>query len=281
MKLPSITLLFFLLTTLSANAQDNTLALVTYKFKFVYADDTTNMILTDEYEAVVRKNEVSYFHTKNIDLDVRNKDILVTGVPHKSITFPKRVRQYQNLTDKFVLSAEQCSSEGFFLVKDKMTTIEWKLSKNTKKIKNIDCFSAQAEYRGRVWTAWYAPSIPVSSGPWLLYGLPGMILEAEDLKKCVRFECMSVIIPAPAESKIVIPTVRDEKRNKNPITTAEFAKIFEKTLRNEEKMSIIKDANGGIASFSPAQVNTIEVYAFEKTFETKRFQQKLTGISKK
>jgi GLPGLI family protein len=35
-------------------------------------------------------------------------------------------------------------------------------------------------FKGRGYTAWYAPSITNMEGPWKLGGLPGMILEAYD-----------------------------------------------------------------------------------------------------
>lgn len=57
---------------------------------------------------------------------------------------------------------------------------EWEISDDTKEIMGYQCFKATADYRGRRWTAWFAPEIPVQDGPWKLCGLPGLILEAGD-----------------------------------------------------------------------------------------------------
>lgn len=57
---------------------------------------------------------------------------------------------------------------------------EWEITEESKEIIGCQCFKATTDYRGRRWTAWFAPEIPVQDGPWKLCGLPGLILEAED-----------------------------------------------------------------------------------------------------
>lgn len=57
---------------------------------------------------------------------------------------------------------------------------EWELGSETKKILGYDCQSATCDFRGRKWTAWFAPDIPANEGPWKLFGLPGLVLEASD-----------------------------------------------------------------------------------------------------
>ncbi len=56
----------------------------------------------------------------------------------------------------------------------------WDISDESKDIIGYQCFKATTDFRGRRWTAWFAPEIPIQDGPWKLCGLPGLILEAED-----------------------------------------------------------------------------------------------------
>lgn len=56
----------------------------------------------------------------------------------------------------------------------------WKLSSETDTLLSYPCRKAECDFRGRHWTAWYAPDIPLSEGPWKLSGLPGLILKATD-----------------------------------------------------------------------------------------------------
>jgi GLPGLI family protein len=92
---------------------------------------------------------------------------------------------------------------------DSLPVINWKLLDKTKKIGNYVCNSAEADVRGRHYTVWYTKEIPISNGPWKLYGLPGLILEGEDKERKVIFVFESLDIP----SKIAIPFNGSPKLN--------------------------------------------------------------------
>lgn len=64
--------------------------------------------------------------------------------------------------------------------KEKRPVIHWQFKDSTKKIGNYKAKKATAHFRGRNYTAWYTPKIPVPYGPWKLGGLPGLILQAYD-----------------------------------------------------------------------------------------------------
>ncbi|MDE7438473.1 MAG: GLPGLI family protein [Muribaculaceae bacterium] len=57
---------------------------------------------------------------------------------------------------------------------------EWIITDETKEIIGYQCFKATTNYRGRLWTAWFTPEIPIQDVPWKLCGLPGLVLEAVD-----------------------------------------------------------------------------------------------------
>lgn len=58
--------------------------------------------------------------------------------------------------------------------------MNWELEDGDTLILGHQCNKAITTYHGRIWTAWYAPDIPLMEGPWKLYDLPGLILRATD-----------------------------------------------------------------------------------------------------
>ena len=68
----------------------------------------------------------------------------------------------------------------------------WNIEEGDTVILGYHCNKATCTFRGRTWTAWFTPEIPISEGPWKLDGLPGMILFAEETKHQFRFECIGI-----------------------------------------------------------------------------------------
>ena len=56
----------------------------------------------------------------------------------------------------------------------------WQLMDEVKEISGYTCRKATAHYLGREWTAWFTEDVPSQADPWLLWGLPGLIVEARD-----------------------------------------------------------------------------------------------------
>jgi GLPGLI family protein len=72
--------------------------------------------------------------------------------------------------------------------KGELTLPEWVLSNEEKEIEGYHCHKATARYLGRDWTVWYTEEIPINIGPWLLWGAPGLIVEARDADNCFVFK---------------------------------------------------------------------------------------------
>lgn len=69
---------------------------------------------------------------------------------------------------------------------------KWKIHPDTKLLMGYRCQKATCTFRRRQYEAWFTANIPVSSGPWKLNGLPGLILKATDNKNEYSFECVKI-----------------------------------------------------------------------------------------
>ncbi|WP_329904682.1 GLPGLI family protein [Porphyromonas pogonae] len=75
-----------------------------------------------------------------------------------------------------------------FISKEEILLPSWNYSNETKKIGAYLCCKSTTQLYGRDWVVWYAPSIERPDGPWLLRGLPGIVVEAEDSRGEFKFE---------------------------------------------------------------------------------------------
>lgn len=95
----------------------------------------------------------------------------------------------------------------------------WKITDESKEIIGYQCFKAVTDYRGRKWTAWFAPEIPVQEGPWKLCGLPGLILEAYDNNMEYHFEADGLTHNPNSEVGIF---TYDDRRGRTTVTRDKF-----------------------------------------------------------
>ena len=66
--------------------------------------------------------------------------------------------------------------------------IEWQLDDSVKTICEYTCHKAVGRLYGRTWHVWYAEDIPLFYGPYILSGLPGVILAAWEEEHHFEFE---------------------------------------------------------------------------------------------
>ncbi len=72
------------------------------------------------------------------------------------------------------------------------SVIQWTISEDTLSIAGILCQKAIANFGNREWIAWFAPSVPVSDGPYKFCGLPGLIFDVYDTKQHWSFKLSSL-----------------------------------------------------------------------------------------
>lgn len=87
----------------------------------------------------------------------------------------------------------------------------WQIGTETATVCGYECFNATCYWRGRDFTAWFTPDIPVEYGPWKFGGLPGLIMKVSDDDGIYVFEAVAVEngnfpIFAPRGSKYKLST---------------------------------------------------------------------------
>lgn len=72
----------------------------------------------------------------------------------------------------------------FYFVKDDVEKPVWTIDKtSSKKILGYNCYKAIGIFRGTTFVAYFTEELPYSAGPFLFYGLPGLILDIREVNK--------------------------------------------------------------------------------------------------
>lgn len=169
---------------------------------------------------------------------------------------------YKNIAKNTYSNQKEISGKRF-LIKDSLKKNEWKMTGETKKIGNYTCYKAtksnevtrksflstdgkeeQTEKKETiVTTVWYTPQIPISNGPGMYGGLPGLILEVHAGNKTI---VCSEIVLNPKEKVTIKKPTKGKK-----VTQKEYAKIMnEHTKEMLERYKPRKSKKGNKNSIS-------------------------------
>ena len=155
---------------------------------------------------------------------------------------------YKNVETK-EFTAQQDIFGKQFLIKDSLRTLDWQHGEEVKTIGRYTCFKATAtipsttsifedlEKTTTTVTAWYTIEIPVSHGPEMFWGLPGLILELKTENKV--FLCSKIEL-GTGEEIIITPPKKGKK-----VTQQEFNEILTKKTEEVKEMYNNRKAGGG------------------------------------
>lgn len=102
------------------------------------------------------------------------------------------------------LIAEEMNLKGQrYFVADSLYPMSWEISGEQKMIDSLRCTKATCTFRGRLYTAWFTTDIPLPFGPWKMGGLPGLVVDLQDIEENLLIRLSS--INRTAES-VVLPT---------------------------------------------------------------------------
>lgn len=135
--------------------------------------------------------------------------------------------------------------------------INWNLSDSSKIINGYKCKKASCSYRGRTYTAWYSPDVPLNAGPYIFNGLPGLIFSINDTNNEFSFNLIGL-----QQLKIPIP-MTIPNRNIVPTSRLNFRKIEKNLAENPGEVLKLTSGKANISSdvlknIQPKPYNPIE-----------------------
>jgi GLPGLI family protein len=216
----------FVLSAPGASAQKPDTAQLEVHYKFAHVQDTNNrdkpftenmVLLVGKRSGVYKSNErrTQEQVSDNPDGTTRT-DMRHFGSPAEYYQYPNE----QRLMRKDMIFTSE------FLFADALPAMNWRITGDTTTLGGLHCQKATTHFKGRDYTAWFCPSLPLHIGPWKLNGLPGVIVEAHDVKNEVRFTFDGV---TKTGATAILPPEKGVKT-----TEKEFARLQETWLKDPQ-----------------------------------------------
>jgi GLPGLI family protein len=196
----------------------------------------SNMSVFDDYYRTLRYLGYSGVTVDRVYNDPNDIQDLIAGISCDQIftDFGK----YEQVTGSYI-------AKNLYAIKAPLPEIAWTIQSQKKQILGQECQRATADFRGRHYTAWFAPGIPVHTGPWKLQGLPGLILAANDDANEVSFTCTKITVPEKEAPLIAF------SKKATLLKTADELKRYQKTFgRDPNAGQGMSDPRGTIVAFT-------------------------------
>jgi GLPGLI family protein len=184
---------------------------------------------TPIYKLVFNPDKSMYYQTDFI----KTKSSIMSSVFSRN-TWKKE----KNFTIKFydskkLMVLSEMINDQVILVSDSLQLIKWNIQKS-KPIRylGLDCYQAKGNFRGRNYTAYFAPKIKKSDGPFKFSGLPGLIIKIASDDKFIIWQAIKINYNAKEMAQI------PEKFKGKPISFASYVKLkknADKQFIKEEK----------------------------------------------
>jgi len=158
--------LVLMLVIFTVDAQDNLYAEYVFNNN-ILANESKAKLLVGSEKSIFR-TMLKHTSTKESKLDYSDSSITLKGT---------KIDTYNIYTkEKNEVVTYDIREDIIYRIVEESTKFKWKLKSDVKKIGKYNCQSAEVSFRGRNYIAWYTSEIPVSSGPYKFYGLPGLIV---------------------------------------------------------------------------------------------------------
>jgi GLPGLI family protein len=264
-------------TCITAEAQKTDTARMLVHYKFSWVRDTANRAnpYTENMVLYVGKSAGAYRSYDGIVYKAQFKKAFAEAVAASPDGRPminrrgvgSNVEYYQFPNEQKLFTKDQILMNNY-LIDGTMPAIDWKTNGDTATLGGLHCQKATCHFKGRDYTAWFCPDLPVHVGPWKLNGLPGVIVDARDAKNEVvfKFDGVEKAIPTPPKSGPAVaeidmpPIIRDLDDDMNLIgtpprtiktTQKEFDKLQESMRKNPQAFAQAIEASNRASGDAP------------------------------
>jgi len=157
-----------------------------YQYKFIPDVNNMDSVSAEEMILDVSPQRSQFYSYKNYI-----KDSTALAYEQRGVSYMPPNQEYLNFrVSKDILKGEvrMVTDVGFKVYEvTQKPDIKWKITNKRKTHLGHELISAETDFGGRHWEAWYAPAIPIQDGPYKFFGLPGLILLLEDSTGSHRF----------------------------------------------------------------------------------------------
>lgn len=162
---------------------------INFYYQFRYYSKTNPQNFFQEYFVLNIEDGKSVFHSLNQRKNDSITDVALykSDLGHTHISFVGQTKTFitsyifKNYKDSKMEIIDNIGKDNF-QYSEKLLSDQWKISDGKKEIQGYACQKAIATVYGRTFIAWFTPQIPFHDGPYKFSGLPGLILELEDIE---------------------------------------------------------------------------------------------------
>lgn len=153
--------------------------------------------LFQSYNGYLRDSVVNYYLDFARNIDSRkssNAKVDLNKMTEEMNSYPSPIFSYKVFKDRRVSDVYTYNKlfRTNYRYKDGNTEPSWEILQETKKIRGYDSQLAISEYGGRRILAWFSEEIPISDGPYVFQGLPGLVMELYDADCHFHFSLVGV-----------------------------------------------------------------------------------------
>ncbi len=211
---------------------------------------------------LIARKILKKYYDKKFKISKSSHVVAASATDPEMIEAHKYKNKYKVVVEKSFSTHHFKLQQGAFMsnlqYEADLPKLNWQLTEKQKQILSYTVKQAKLHYKGRNYTAWYAPSIAISDGPYKFWGLPGLILEIYDSKDDYHFTATGIEFPEKiefpkeyfAKGSTLMPVIQTTEKN--------FQKDFEKTFNPDNVLGTTAYIGKNTEEMKAARVQKIK-----------------------